>query len=105
MRTIQNEAQEVIGVLFTKNTVNRGQKPSVRTDFGMCSVGNEFYISCGQATKTCNDVRCFQLVEGDYAEWRINKTDSESFDLCERIGHSFESFSGFFVIFGGAGPY
>lgn len=85
--------------------MNKGQKPSVRTDFGMCSIGFEFYISCGQATKTCNDVRCFQTGDDDCVEWKINKTDAESFDLCERISHSFESFNNFFVIFGGAGPY
>jgi hypothetical protein len=71
----------------------------------MCSVGFEFFIGCGQATKTCNDVRSFQTGESDSVEWRINKTDGESFNLCERIGHSFESFGSFLVIFAGAGPY
>ena len=46
-RTQSVEPQEVTGVLFTKNGVNRGQKPCVRTDFGMCSVGFEFFIGCG----------------------------------------------------------
>jgi len=71
----------------------------------MGSVGSEFFISCGQATKTCNDIRSFQIVEGEYAEWKIRKTDAESGNLQERIGHTFDAFGNFFVFFGGAGSY
>lgn len=35
----------------------------------------------------------------------MRKTDGESYDLCERIGQSFEAFNNFFVFFGGAGAY
>ena len=105
VKTEQASKQDLLGVLFTKTNINRGQKPSVRTDFGMGSVGVDFFISCGQSTKTCNDIRSFQLVQGEYAEWRVRKTDAESYDLQERIGHSFEVFNNFFVFFAGAGAY
>jgi hypothetical protein len=55
---------------------SKGQKPSVRSDFGMCSNGYPFFLFGGMGSKQYNDIRRF-TADALVTEWRIQRRDTE----------------------------
>lgn len=96
--------QGLVGCLFTKRTVVKGQKPCVRSELGGTNIGSRFIFFGGQATKLFNDVRSL-FVTPEQLEWGLERPDTKSQDFEARIGHSFHGFERYAIIFGGCGPY
>lgn len=81
-----------MGILISRILESRGQKPSVRADLGMCSVGFPFFMFGGQCAKLTSDVRKFHI-DGNAIEWKILRTDVENnLECSQRHGHSLASY-------------
>lgn len=79
-RKIDDFADKTVGVLYSKLSDCKGQKPSVRADFGLCSVGYPFFIHGGQGSKLFSDIREFS-VDGNLIEWKLTRTDGDDFNF------------------------